>query len=169
MTQANEAPPPPRRFEVVGAVLAWAAVAAWIAVITAFSGGDFSNASTSRFVGPLVRWLFPDVSPATLEGIHFVVRKTTHAVEYGVLALLALHALHRSIRLSLRGNAVLALAIVTAVGIADEANQARLVTRTGSPWDVALDLAGAVLALAVLFAWRRRAGGSLAPPAASSR
>jgi hypothetical protein len=30
---------------------------------------------------------------------------------------------------------------------------------------VALDLAGAVLALAILFAWRRRTGGS---PAASS-
>ncbi len=116
-----------------------------------------------------MRWLFPDVSPATLALIHFVVRKTTHAVEYGLLALLALLALHRSFRLSLRGSAVLALAIVTAVGIADEANQARLATRTGSPWDVTLDLAGGVLALGILFAWRRRAGGSLAPPAVPSR
>ena len=165
MTQANVGGPPQRRLDAVAAALAWAAVLAWIALISAFSGGDFSNASTSRFIGPLVRWLFPDISPVTLEAIHFVVRKTTHAVEYGVLALLALHALYRGLRLSLRGNAVLALAIVTAVGIADEANQARLATRTGSAWDVALDLAGAVLALAILFAWRRRAGGS---PAASS-
>ncbi len=116
-----------------------------------------------------MRWLFPDVSPATLAAIHFVVRKTAHAVEYAVLALLAWLALRPSLRLSLRGNAVLVLVIVAAVGIADEANQARLATRTGSAWDVALDLAGGGLALAIVFAWRRWAGGSPTPPAASSR
>ena len=153
----------------IRAALAWAATFAWIALITVFSGEGFSDASTSRFIGPLLRWLFPDMSPTMLAAIHFVVRKTAHAVEYGALALLALHALHRSIRLSLRGSAVLALAIVTVVGTADEANQARLAVRTGSPWDVMLDLAGGVLALAILAAWRRRAGGSPAPTAASSR
>ncbi len=167
--QANVGGPPRRQVNAVRAALAWGAVLAWIALITAFSGEGFSDASTSRFIGPLVRWLFPDVSPATLAVIHFVVRKTAHAAEYGVLALLALSALRRSVRLSLRGSAVLALAIVTTVGIADEAHQARLATRSGSPWDVTLDLAGGIVALAILFAWRRRAAGSLAPPAVSSR
>jgi VanZ family protein len=153
----------------VKAALAWAAIIAWIALITTFSGEGFSDASTSRFIDPLARWLFPDVSPTTLAAIHFVVRKTAHTVEYGVLALLALLALRRSFRLSLRASTVLALAIVTVVGTADEANQARLAARSGTPWDVMLDLAGGVLALAILFSWRRRAGGSLAPPATSSR
>ena len=167
--KANEGGPPQRRVNAVKAALAWAAILAWIALINTFSGEGFSDASTSRFIGPLVRWLFPDVSPATLAAIHFVVRKTAHAAEYGVLALLALVALRRSFRLSLRGSIVLALAIVTVVGTADEAHQARLAVRTGSPWDVMLDLAGGVLALAILVAWRRRAGGSPAPTATSSR
>ena len=167
--KANGGGPPQRQVNTVKAALAWAAILAWIALILTFSGADFSDASTSRFVGPLVRWLFPDVSPATLATTHFAVRKTAHAVEYGVLALLALLALLRSFRLSLRGSIVLALAIVTVVGTADEANQARLAVRTGSPWDVMLDLAGGVLALAILVAWRRRAGGSPAPTATSSR
>jgi VanZ family protein len=167
--KANEGGPPRRQVDAVKAALAWAATFAWIALITAFSGEGFSDASTSRFIGPLVRWLFPDVSPAMLAAIHFVVRKTAHAVEYGVLALLAWLALRRSFRLSPRRSAVLALAIVSAVGIADEAHQMRLATRTGSPLDVMLDLAGGALALSILFSWRRRAGGSPAPPAASSR
>ena len=167
--KANEDGPPQRRGNAVRAAMAWAAVLAWIALITAFSGEGFSNASTLRFIDPLLRWLFPDVSPATLAMIHFVVRKAAHAVVYGLLALIALIALRQSFPLSLRGGSVLALAIVTAVGIADEANQARLATRTGSPWDVTLDLASGVLALAILVAWRRRAGGSLSPPAVSKR
>ena len=152
------------------AASAWLAVLVWIALITTFSGEGFSKASTTGFLGPLLRWLIPAAHPETLETIHFAVRKGAHAAEYAVLALLAFHALRWSFDLAFRRSAGLALAIVLAVGSADEANQARLATRTGSPWDVALDLAGGVAALGGLLALRRRrGGGSVSPPAASSR
>ena len=42
-----------------------------------------------------------------------------------------------------------------AVATADESHQALSQARTGSPWDVALDLGGAALALALLAALLR--------------
>jgi VanZ family protein len=152
------------------AASSWLAVLVWIALIATFSGEGFSEASTSRFIDPLVRWLLPNVSAEMLAAIHFAIRKFAHAAEYAVLALLAFHALRWSFDRSFRRSAGLALAIVLAVGSADEANQARLAARTGSPWDVALDLAGGVAALGGLLALRRRTGGRfVSPTAASSR
>ncbi len=134
---------------------AWLAVALCTALILTFSGEGFSAASTSRFVGPFVRWLFPDASPQTLEWVHFAIRKGAHAAEYGLLALLALRAeLLASARIPHAAVArVLTLCVVVA-GV-DEVHQARLEQRTGSAGDVGIDLAGAVAALALALGIRR--------------
>lgn len=166
---------PPRRCgperRVPSAILAWLAVAIWTAVIGTSSGQGFSSSSTSRFVGPLLRWLFPEIGEETLEAVHFLVRKSAHAAEYGVLALLASRALRISFAVSASGIAGLALGLVLAVACLDETHQAFTPPRTGSPWDVALDLCGAAAALAVLEAIRRisRAGAGAAPAARSDR
>ena len=52
----------------------------WIGFIFYASSGQMSASETSRFVGPVVRWFFPDVDPATLKMIHIFVRKTAHFV-----------------------------------------------------------------------------------------
>ncbi len=148
---------------------AWLAVALWAALILTLSGEGFSAASTSRFVGPLVRWLFPDISPQTLESVHLAIRKGAHATEYGLLALLALRA--ERLGTARIPNAAMArvLTLCTVVAGVDELRQARLELRTGSAGDVGLDLAGAVAALALALgirhwsAARRRASTPGAP------
>jgi VanZ family protein len=144
------------------ALKAWLTVALWAVLIWALSGDDFSAGATSRFLGPLVRWLFPSISAGAMEWIHAAVRKGAHLLEYGVLALLALRALRLSAETAWLRSAALALALAVSVAVADEAHQAREAQRTGSPIDVAVDGAGGLVALAVAGVWRRRSTGSRA-------
>ena len=94
-------------------ILTWLAVVTWAAVIWGLGGEDFANESTSRFIRPLLEWLFPNLSAGGLDLTHFVIRKGFHAFEYGLLAL------------------------------ADEGRQATFETGGGNWTDVLLDLAGA--------------------------
>jgi VanZ family protein len=128
------------------------AVAAWVALILGLGSEGFSAAATSRFLRPLLDWLLPHATPDTLRGMHLVLRKAAHVVEYGVLALLAWRASRRD--LPRRLAAALTLGLLLAVAIGDEARQAGLAARTGSPRDVALDVAGGCLALALMLAPR---------------
>ena len=124
-------------------------MAGCIALIWTASGEGFSASSTSRFLGPLLRWLFGEVDPATVKSLHHALRKAAHVVEYGLLALLCYRALRMTIRTTLVRHALVALILVAAVAASDEARQSRLAARTGSAADVALDLAGGLAGLAL--------------------
>ena len=127
-----------------------------MALVWTFSGEGFSNSSTSRFIGPLLAWLFPNLGEAARNHLHFAIRKSGHAAEYCVLALLGYRALRLSFALSVRRLRLTVLSLVLAVAVADEGHQSEIETRSGSPWDVALDLTGAGLALALLSALQGR-------------
>ena len=140
---------------VAARAVAWVAVAVWAVVILGFSGESFSHDSTSRFLKPLLRWLFPAISEEQLGAAHFVVRKGAHVAEYGVLALLAWRAWRLSLATTLGRRSVLALSLVLGVAAADEGRQSRLSQRQGSAADVVLDLSGGALALAGVALWGR--------------
>ncbi len=149
------------------ALRAWLAVAACIAVILAFSGDEFSAASTSRILGPLLRWLFQEIRPATLYAIHLWVRKGAHVTEYAVLGLLAFRAFRLSLAISLPRTALLGLLVVLAVSATDELRQSFLASRTGSILDVGFDLAGGALGVCLVVAAHRVAG--IGAPASAGR
>ena len=149
------------------ALHAWLAVAACVAVILAFSGDDFSAGSTSRIIGPILRWLFPELSPATLQGVHVLVRKAAHLTEYAVLGLLVFRALLLSLAISQARTALLGIALVLAVAATDELRQSFLASRTGSLADVAIDLTGGALGVCLLLAAQRLLG--IGPPAPTGR
>jgi VanZ family protein len=128
---------------------AWLAVAAWTGVILALSGGTFSAELTGSRLADLLRFL--GLGTEALEPIHFFVRKGAHLAIYAVLGALALRAARLSFAPPL--PLPLALALALAVAAADESHQATLASRTGSPFDVALDAAGAALGALL---WRRR-------------
>jgi VanZ family protein len=133
----------------------WIAVATWTAVVFALSGEGFAAPETEGFFGPLLRWLIPDLGDEALAAIHFVIRKTAHAGEYAVLALLSYRALAMS-GVSTPGRQLgLALAVVVAVAVSDETRQAFSLSRDGAVPDVALDVVGALAALALAFVLRR--------------
>lgn len=115
---------------------------------------DLGSAShTSRFIEPLLRWLKPDISPATLELAHFLTRKAAHLTAYAILAALIWRATAGQ---NMLARAMFSIFLSAAYAIFDEFHQSFIATRTASPTDVLIDCAGAFLA--VLFCWLRLAG-----------
>ena len=132
--------------------MAYAPLFLWTAVILVLGSSSGSMAQTSRIIKPLIEFFFPVASPETVLIVHAAIRKTAHFVEYAVLAMLAARAYGRSASNWIRGKwPVWALITVVAVAAVDEFIQSFNVARTGSPFDVLLDLAGGTAGL-VLFA-----------------
>lgn len=128
----------------------WIPVALWVAVIAGLGSSGFQHEQTSRFIGPLLHWLFPAWSEPQIAALHGWIRKSAHVTEYAVAAVLTFRALWLTGRASTRLAAALpTLALVAGVAVADEARQAAVESRTGSPCDVALDVAGGVGGLGV--------------------
>jgi VanZ family protein len=124
-------------------------VVAWACFVLFASSANFSASNTSRIIRPLLVWLFPNITEATLIGVHFLVRKAAHLTEYAVLALLAARAFRTSSRQALRERWWLAsFALVASVALVDEWHQSFLPSRTGSIYDSLLDMTGGAVALA---------------------
>jgi VanZ family protein len=121
------------------AIAAWLPAVAWAGLIFTFSAQE-----NLTFV--------PD------EGLDFVVRKLGHMAVFGILAVLLWRALAGTTALRRPGAWALALTVVYAV--TDELHQALVPGRGPSAQDVAIDAAGALIAVAVVgFArarWIRR-------------
>lgn len=145
--------------------LAWLAVAACVAAILLFSGEEFAARNTSGILGPILRWLFPQMSADDLYRTHLLVRKGAHLTEYGLLGLLAFRALRLSLAASLAKVALLSLALVLGVAATDELRQSFLPSRTGALADVALDALGGLIGLGVILAAQRATGLGAAAPA----
>jgi len=174
MTATDSSPSGPRDLAVSFA-RAWLPVAAWMAFIFVGSTDAFSSGHTSRFIGPFLRWLWPELPDAAVESAVFWIRKAAHVTEYAVLAALWWRALRRPVRRDPRpwswavaGQALLGSVLWAA---ADEIHQAFTLTRGASVRDVALDAVGAALGLLLLWrVWRWRGSPTLrtslaAPPA----
>lgn len=113
---------------------------------------------TSRFIRPLLEFLFPNEPEATLQAYHGYIRKAAHFTEYSILAVLSARACSYLLdELSRRSRYILPLAIVLFVAVADECNQSFLASRTGSVTDVALDLVGGVSGTLAWLLWKRSA------------
>jgi VanZ family protein len=129
----------------------------WLAFIFFASTGELSAANTSRIIGPLLRWLFPNITEVQLLRAHFLTRKLAHFTEYAVLALLAARAFIPSTKELLRRRWLTsALVLVAAYALLDEYHQTFVPSRTGSIWDSMIDTAGGATALVVLTLWRMR-------------
>jgi len=128
----------------------------WLAFISFASSDEFSASNTSRIIGPLVLWLFPNTSADTLATIHFLVRKLAHLSEYAVLGILAARAFRGSSHLTLRRHWFLAaFMLVVLYALLDEFHQVFVPSRTASLTDSLIDMTGGLTALLVL---RRRWG-----------
>jgi VanZ family protein len=130
----------------------------WLVFISFASSNGFSAGNTSQIIGPLVRWFVPDVSPATLDTIHFFTRKAAHFTEYAILGFLAARAFSRSRHDFLRHHWLLFSAcLIVVYSLLDEYHQSFVPTRTASIYDSFIDMAGGITALAISYFWRRSA------------
>jgi len=137
-------------------ISAWLPVALGIAVITLESTEWFGADHTSGPLRWLVQLVFGQLSGATWDFLHHLLRKTGHFVAYGVLGMLWLRAWCMTLPgarfLSQAGLALLGTALVASW---DEWHQTFLPNRTGSPWDVLLDCCGAAMMTGVVWLYLR--------------
>lgn len=138
--------------------LAWAAVAAFAALVLWLGSGGFSSSRTTLWFKAIVRFFDPDVSGRELHRLHDFLRKTAHTVQYGILALLAFRATRMSLDTVMARIAAIAVLVAIAVASIDEVRQTFLPERTGSAFDVMLDGSGALAAVAIAVVWQRRRG-----------
>jgi VanZ family protein len=125
----------------------WGPLILWMLLISGLSTDAFSAAETGRLLLPLLRFLFPSMSPATLILLHGVTRKAAHVVEFAILALLWYRALKGSASGWQTKAMLRAFVLAAAFGALDEAHQLFVPSRTASIGDVGWDSLGAVLGL----------------------
>src|SRR5882762_9036144 len=120
----------------------------WLIVISIFSTAEFSSINTSGFIGPILLWLFPDLSESRLAAIHFLIRKAGHFTEYAILALLARRAFVTSSKAFIKRRWFeLGLLLVTCYALLDEFHQSFVPSRNASIYDSAIDVAGGLTVL----------------------
>jgi VanZ family protein len=137
--------------------LAWTWVVCWATVIWILGGDGFSLAETSRTISPWLEFLIGDLDPATRFKIFLAIRKSAHFFEYAILAILTFRAaLLAAPRNQLATAGWVALFLVATLATADEARQAFSSARSGSPYDVAIDVAGGLIAIVGLILITRR-------------
>jgi VanZ family protein len=131
----------------------WTPVIVWMAVIFSASSDRASFQHSSRIIGPLVRWLFPQLSEDSVYAIVFAVRKLAHLTEYAILAILLWLALRDAAELRRWrwSDARVALLLVALYAASDELHQTFVPSRQGAVIDVALDTSGGAFGL--LFLW----------------
>jgi VanZ family protein len=127
----------------------WLPPVLWMGVIMALSTDAASAEHTRHLLLPVLRLLLPWATPGQLDTIHGLLRKGAHLTEYAILAALWYRAFIRDRRLASRAAGWLAFGISLGWAALDEWHQSFLPSRTPSPLDVAIDGAGAALAVAV--------------------
>lgn len=171
----------------------WLPALLWLGVI-AFESFRLSSAVTGSWLWRALQFLRVDISGQTFAELHHFLRKTGHLTGYGLLCLLLFRSWFHTL-FDMRGTAFtkasrqparaepnsrgksgrlgprwrcagLAVSMTLLTAILDEWHQSFDPTRTGTPWDVALDLAGGVcfllIALFVFKLWQRQPAEELA-------
>lgn len=138
----------------------WLPVLLWMTLIFSASTDTLSSSNTSRVIGPLLHWFYPDVSEETVSLVQTLVRKSGHLSEYAILALLVWRAIHKPVKGEFRPmrwpESALTLLLVSIYAAGDEFHQSFVPSRQGSLGDVSLDMCGAAAGLLALWLWRFR-------------
>jgi VanZ family protein len=132
-------------------------------VIFFLSTDLLSDQRTSRFIGPILRWLNPGISEGAVREIQYTVRKCGHLSEYALLAILFQRALNLNMinpsSAWTRSPVGWALFLTALYACTDEFHQAFVPSRQASVLDVLIDTVGGGMGLAVWWVagrWRKR-------------
>ena len=115
----------------------WIPVLVWGAVIFTLSTSAFSAINTVKVIDPIIRFLIPGLSAASVDVCHMLIRKAAHFTEYGILFWLL-------VRGPMVRRPYLALMLCVVYALTDEGHQVFVPGRTASLYDVALDSSGAL-------------------------
>ncbi|HTT75346.1 MAG TPA: VanZ family protein [Candidatus Binataceae bacterium] len=115
----------------------WMPALMWMGCLFVLSTTFFSAANTGKIIEPILRYLFPAASAATIGMAHGLVRKAAHFTNYGILFWLL-------IRGPMEGRPYAALGFCVFYALLDEGHQIFVPGRTASLYDVAIDSSGAL-------------------------
>ena len=138
---------------------AWIPAAICVILILTSSSDTFSSSNTSHILRPFIEDLLGRLSNTTWATLLYDLRKVGHFFAYGFVSLVFFRAWRMTFRLSRSYSAVTASLRAAAVALlstlvlssADEFHQSFLPKRTGSPFDVLLDMCGAVTCHLIAF------------------
>jgi VanZ family protein len=140
-------------------VKVWIATGLWLVVIAIESTPYLAADYTSRFLYPILHFLF-GVDRQHFPFWHHLIRKTGHFVGYFTLSVLLFRAWKATLRLPMEWAwrwASIAWIISAVVASMDEWHQSYIPTRTGIFSDVVLDSSAALTAqIVIYFFWRIR-------------
>jgi VanZ family protein len=120
-----------------GHLTLWLPTILWMITLFILSTQLFSAANTSKIIEPILRFLLPGASVATIALLHGLIRKAAHFTNYGILFWIL-------IRGPMAGRPYTALALCVCYAFLDEGHQILVPGRTPSLYDVALDSSGAL-------------------------
>jgi VanZ family protein len=139
-----------------GRVVAILWTLAFLALLAAFSISFLTHANTFAIFEPIMRWIAPQASAAEVAQLHVAARKLGHFFIPAIAYLILVSG-------PLRRRPFTALGLCAAFAILDETLQAFTPGRSGSIYDVALDVSGALLGFVVYSVRRRRPAGKPVP------
>ena len=129
----------------------WLPPIVWTALILIASTDLFSGSNTAGVLQRIAATIFGHrLAPATAETLNFVMRKTAHLTEYGILSALTFRALRGETRSWSVRWAIGAVFFATVIASIDEIHQSFVPSRTGTWHDVALDATGAAIAQIII-------------------
>lgn len=143
----------------------WIAASLWLVVIGVESTSLLSAENTSRFLYPILHFLF-GVTRAQFPMWHKLIRKTGHFVGYFILSVLLFRAWRATLRVESATRwamrwAATAFFMTALVASLDEWHQSFIPTRTARVTDVLLDSFAALVAQWVLFQFCKRNRGQM--------
>ena len=138
---------------------AWTPAAVCALLIAISSSDTFSASNTSHLLRPLVEKILGPLPDHFWKVLLFGIRKVGHFFAYGTVSVVyfrawrmpfRLNRTYSSVTASLRAAAVALLSTLVLSGL-DEFHQSFLPQRTGSPFDVLLDMCGAITCQLIVF------------------
>lgn len=137
-------------------LLYWLPPILWGLAIIVMSGDIASAPNTFGLLKWLLSW-FVALKPAQINLVNFYLRKTGHALAYGLMYFLWFRAFRGHLGTAPGRAFLYALGLCLLVSVTDEGHQSFTRFRGGSGYDVLLDLSGASLAALITFAvWTPR-------------
>ena len=141
------------------ALKAWIAAILWLIVIAIESTAWLSAHNTSRFLYPLLHFLF-GLDWAHFLRWHFFIRKGGHVFGYGLLSFLLFRAWRETLPIASGARWTLRWANIAVFGTAlvaslDEWHQSFIPSRTGNIHDVALDTCAGIAAQILVLLWMK--------------
>ncbi len=153
----------------------WLPVGFWVAFVIYASTNIGSGENSGHFLRSLLAWFHPDFGGTSIREINFFTRKSGHVIQFFVYAVLLWRGLRLSppVTKSLRETALLVLGTAAFLAVLSECIQLFSSLRSAQIADVGLDVAGAMIGLAVILTlasvFKRRPPGKTSPPAPNGR